>query len=269
MAQIGMMKPGDGSNLYVVSFNMHGFNTSQDYLLILMQKYDILLLQEHMLRKNDIHLLTECGVGFKSIVFPAMHDGGVGRPAGGIANFVRNFIRIVEDFSCSINNRVNALLLDVLGKKIIIFNVYLPCFSNSVDYDVDVEICCHFIYNVIRSLNVQYDGIIIAGDFNCNIGRKVESMENSHFCRLLRDLEMRSVIKSYNGFMKYTFISEANDSFSMLDDIWINCGYNNIFGVQHIDILDDEDNFSDHCPVACTLSIKSVINNYNHKVNDY
>ena len=130
MAQIGMMKAGDELGMRVVTFNLHGFDTSQDYVLVLMQNYDIILLQEHMLRDADVHLLTMRGARFISFVVPATHDGGAERPIGGIANLVRDLICIIEDLSCSTNNRVNALLVEISGKKIVVFNVYLPCLSS-------------------------------------------------------------------------------------------------------------------------------------------
>ena len=99
MAQIGVMKASDELGIRIVTFNLHRFNTSQDYLLVLMQNYDIILLQEHMLRDGDVHLLTVRGARFSSFLVPAMHDGGIGRPSFGIAILVRDSIRIIEDLS--------------------------------------------------------------------------------------------------------------------------------------------------------------------------
>ena len=40
------------------------------------------------------------------------------------------------------NNGVNALLVEISGKKIVVFNVYLPCLSNSVEYEAEIDMCC-------------------------------------------------------------------------------------------------------------------------------
>ena len=78
----------------------------------------IILLQEHMLRDADVHLLTMRSSRFSSFRVLAMHDGGARHPADGIAILVRDSNRIIEDLSCSINNRINALLVEISDKKI-------------------------------------------------------------------------------------------------------------------------------------------------------
>ena len=40
--------------LRVATFNMHGFNTSRNYVQRLMTSHDVILLQEHMLRDVDL-----------------------------------------------------------------------------------------------------------------------------------------------------------------------------------------------------------------------
>ena len=150
---------------------------------------------------------------------PAMHDGGAGRPAGGIAILDRDSIRIIEDQSCSMNNRVNALVVEISGKKIVVFNVYLSCLINSGEYDAGIEMCYQYIYNTLMNIRVQYDGYINACDFNCNISQIVSSMKTNHICKLMVDLEMISAIRLHNGPMRNTYVCEANDRFSLLDDI--------------------------------------------------
>ena len=50
------------STLHVMTFIMHGFNTGSNYLCKLMNNYDIILLQEHMLRDVNVDLMTSCNV---------------------------------------------------------------------------------------------------------------------------------------------------------------------------------------------------------------
>ena len=117
------------------------------------------------------------------------------------------------------------------------------------------------------NIRVQHDGYIIAGDFNSNISQIVGSMKANQIFKLMVDLKTISPIRLYNGPMRYTYVCEANDRFSLLDDIWVNFGQNNAISVQNVNILEDEDNFSDHCPVGCTLLIKGV--NEPSKLNVY
>ena len=80
--------------LHVATFNMHGFNTSQNYLLKLMTSNDLILLQEHMLRDVDLCLLGSVSNDFNCFASPAKHDGLVGRPAGGLCILVRKSLKI-------------------------------------------------------------------------------------------------------------------------------------------------------------------------------
>ncbi len=51
--------------LKIVTFNMHGFNTSCDYVKKLAYDFDIIFIQEHMLKESDVHLLSSCASDFK------------------------------------------------------------------------------------------------------------------------------------------------------------------------------------------------------------
>jgi len=46
------------SSLRFLSFYMHGYNQSKDYLSHLCQNFDILFLQEHWLLHSELNLLT-------------------------------------------------------------------------------------------------------------------------------------------------------------------------------------------------------------------
>ena len=93
-------------------------------------------------------------------------------------------------------------------------------------------------------------------------------MKANHICKLMVDLEMISAIRLYNGPMRYTYDCEANERFSLLDNIWINFGQNNAISVQNVDILKDEDSFRDHCSVGSTLLIKGANEPCKLNVND-
>ena len=96
-----------------------------------------------------------------------------------------------------------------------------------MEYDAEIEMCCQYIFNTLMNIRVQHDGYIIAGDFYCSISQIVGSMKANQICKLIVDLEMLSAIRLHNGPMRYTYVCEANDRFSFLDDMWVNCGQNN------------------------------------------
>ena len=78
--------------LCIASFNMHGFSTICDYLKKLLTSFDIILVQEHILREVDLTLLESCVSEFNAFMLHAqLHEGVAGRPADGFGKLVRSF----------------------------------------------------------------------------------------------------------------------------------------------------------------------------------
>ena len=68
---------------------------------------------------------------------------------------------------------------------------------------------------------------------------------------MLVDLKMCSALSMYRGPINYTYMCEASNHYSCIDDIWVNGGHNDVMDVSHVEVLDDVENFSDHCAVVC------------------
>ena len=83
----------------------HGFSTSCDYLKTLLANFDIIFVQEHMLRDVDLNLPKSCVSEFNVFLVPAVHAGIARRPAGGIDILVRNSLCVKVDLKSSIDNR--------------------------------------------------------------------------------------------------------------------------------------------------------------------
>ena len=68
-----------------------------------------------------------------------------------LANWCEVFLRVKVDFKSSISNRVNALVLDVGGMQVAVFNVNLQCIDSvtTASYDAVIAICCHFIFHAL------------------------------------------------------------------------------------------------------------------------
>ena len=109
-----------------------------------MDNYDEILFQEHMLKDVDVNLITlyNVNVNFNHFLVASEHNGIAGRPAGGIAILKRSSLNVKTDLGYSINKRVNTVLLDVNGVKLLVFHEYLPCLDSSLEYDEEVEMCC-------------------------------------------------------------------------------------------------------------------------------
>ena len=121
-----------------------------------MDNYDIILLQEHMLRDVDVNLITFCSVNvnFNLFLVASEHNGIVGHPVGGIAILTRSSLNVKTDLGYSMNKRVKAVSLDANGVKRLVFNVSLLCLDSSSEYDAEIKTCSQFIYNTIDQSNL-------------------------------------------------------------------------------------------------------------------
>ena len=79
---------------------------------------------------------------------------------------------------------MNAVLLDVYGVKLLVFNVYLNCLDSSPEYDTEVEMSCQFIYNTIDQSDLCDGRYIIGGYLNFDLTRLTTDMRSSHMGRL-------------------------------------------------------------------------------------
>jgi hypothetical protein len=242
--------------LRVATFNMHVFNTGKNYFAKLLQEHDVIVLQEHMLRDVDLNLLSSICIEHNYYLVPAEHDGGVGRPFGGLGIFVRCSLKVKKDLLGCENKRVNGVLLNIGGMQVAVFNVYLLCNDISIEYDTEVQMCFQFIQATLLQLGLDNVCYVIGGDFNRNINDMLVNNDDSILCKNLNELCLHSALAVYDGPMKYTYVAEANNRHSWLDDILFFCGPN--MSLYKVDVSDDEENFSDHVAVSCVFLIKNV-----------
>ena len=125
--------------LRLLTFNLHGFKNSWDYLRELMGVYDIIFVQEHWLLPTELSLLENLNSDFivyaKSSMEEKIRQGVLtGRPFGGVAVLVRRSLCNVVTFcGASSNGRVICIKLMCRGLTMLIFGCYFPC-SGVPDY---------------------------------------------------------------------------------------------------------------------------------------
>ena len=116
---------------------------------------------------------------------------------------------------------MQAISLEFLGDKFVIFNVYLPCISNDADYEAKLIICIKFIRATIVHNNFADYFCCIAGDFNASW----EHIKSNSMCvsqlNLLTDLRFSPYSNLFCGDIRYTFCCAARDVFSWLDDVFV------------------------------------------------
>ena len=126
-----------------------------------------------------------------------------GRPYDGLAIHYSNGFKI-QMLGSSSNKRVLAINLNYNSHYFIIFNVYFPCLSVSIEYFDQIALISGFINNIVQD---HYDSdcdIIISGDFNCN----AESFINNDVLLMLLDLinsyDLKLCDDYYTGPIDYT-----------------------------------------------------------------
>ena len=115
------------------------------------------------------------------------------RPAGSIAILTHSSLYFKTDLGCSMNKRVSAVLLNINGVKLLVFNVYLPCLHSLPEYGTEVEMCCQFIYKTINQSDLCDGCYIIGGEFNFDFTRLTTDIRSSHMGRLYSHLMLSRV----------------------------------------------------------------------------
>ena len=248
-------------NMY--SFSMHDFNNGVDFIMSVSQRLDIICLQEHWLRPGDILPFNNFN-DFNKFIFFDVHDDDVhtvGQSYGGLAILKKSSL-VVSDLGCSVNKRVQCVSLECNDMIFVIFNVYLPCIG-AEDYELDVELVCSFMVNIVKNVMTPSAAVILAGDFNVDL-TIIDNVSNLNCLkRFISDCRLQSCMPFYQGNLHYTYRWEARNAYSMIDNILVPNFMDQNVNVTSVDIVDDTINFSNHLLVNCSLQINksSNINN--------
>ena len=151
------------------SFNVHGFNNGADFCTFMSQQLDIIWLQECWLMSSDILPFSNFYDFNKFIILVCMMMKCV------ILNdfmeallFWQNLHFFVSDFGCSVNKRIQCMSVEYKDKIFVIFNMYLPCLSVE-DYELDAELVCSFMVNIVKNVIALSAAVIVSDDFNVDL----------------------------------------------------------------------------------------------------
>ena len=251
------------ADLNLCSFNMHGFNNGVDFVMSMSQQFDIICLQEHWLRPGDT-LPFNNFYDFNKFIFSGLHDDDVrtvGRPYGGLAILTKSAI-VASDLGCCVSKRVQCVSLEYNDKIFVIFNVYFPCIGAD-NYELDVELICSFMVDIMNNVMTPGATVIVAGDFTIDL-TMIDNVNNlSCLKRFVNDCGLQSCMSFYKGNLHHTYRCDARKAYSMLDNILIPNSVDQNVNVTSVDIVDDTINFSDHLLVKCILHINSSNNSKN------
>ena len=115
--------------LTFASYNFNSLGVSRtEYIIQLMNKCDILLLQEHWQLENQLDNFSSIFTGAHSHGVSEMNEQEIlqGRPYGGVAFLWKESINCkIRPVKCN-SNRLCAILVEQVDLSILIFNVYMP-----------------------------------------------------------------------------------------------------------------------------------------------
>ena len=226
---------------------------------------DILLLQELMLEKRDLEILSDLHENFKYIAEVRDREmEGIceGRPSRGVAIYWR------DTFSSSIspvyaNDSLIGIILNSGSSKLLILNVYLPCDTQDRFAVNEYKQSLANLENVIRDQNVNE--VLIMGDFNAdpNKGRFWDILND--FTNSLSFLNMHFKFPDHT----FSYLCPNKDSTSWLDHIV--CSKIVADKIKDVSV-DYGSALFDHFPVKCILdwnigSSHSV--DFNYVINEF
>jgi len=245
----------DNASLFVVSYNMHGFNQGSHTVrdLINESSPDIFLLQEHWLTPANLGRFDVEFPGYVCFGSSAMRscvESGVlyGRPFGGVTILVNKRLQQCTEILCCSDRYVAVTVGNVL-----IFNIYLPCVGTP-DRQSIVDQLLLEIHDYMSRYRSYY--IILGGDFNTDLDKHSQtSLVINQFSDDNALYRCDSLFGSCDK--QYTYYNEAQGSGSTIDYFLINVRN----AVSLYEVINRGSNLSDHSPICIKCSGVCLSNN--------
>ena len=246
------------SSLRIASYNCNSVRKRIDIVRSILNKCDILLLQEILLLEEDKNFLYGLNSLFEAYVVPSKHSNSnclEGRPSGGLAILWRKQLNISIDISFAHDNFLIVSLV-TMNKCFALANIYMPYDNGSREILTEYD---QVLGELHASLNiVDTDNIIWFGDFNADHNR-------GRLWPRLSDFSSENGFRFVDSTLPYdsfSFISSAHSTTSWIDHCLIS---------GNIDVANYEINyelaFYDHLPLF--LTIKTIISyDANDDAND-
>lgn len=223
------------------------------YIERLMQRCDILLLQETWHHDSSLHkLLPNDEISILGISGMESDQPHVGRPHGGCALLFHTSASMSISPIQTTTRRLFACTINVIGsQKILLFNAYMPCDNrDGTSYDDYLS-----VVNDIESVLATHDEIdcvILCGDLNADRSR-TRSVNTMLLEKLCSDHTLCFCLASDVSHIDYTYENEASGVQSILDHF---CVSENLFNSIHsYETAHEGDNLSDHSPVSLEISM--------------
>ncbi|CAG2242590.1 unnamed protein product [Mytilus edulis] len=232
-----------------------GFNFNKNYFDELLDKHDIVLIQEHWLFNYEKELLKQHHSDF--ITLSRQIDDNepfspISRPRGhgGIAILYRKSMSTMFSQLPDGDNRIQAIEISTTKDPICLINVYLP--SRGTDKG---HVAFRAALDILKELLLKYQrthSIIIAGDFNASFHRQYKYTQDELFINFCKD---NQIVVTSNCPIDHTY--HQGDSKSQIDFILTKPREKDDESTEYMQmkILREGHNTSDHYPVSAEFSV--------------
>lgn len=239
------------NSLRISSYNCRSLNTLKyDFVRKLLLSNDILFLQEHWFSDGQLPLLANIDSNFAFTGVSGFGNREVlsGRPYGGCAILWRSSLNVNVEILSVNSNRISAIKLSCDRYKLLCINVYMPCEDNDRNVNEFSDVLFYVECLLQNNIDCHY---IIGGDFNVDLSR------NSIHTALLRsfsdnhDLMYASEFADANVDFSYHFNMSR---FSLIDNFMLSSFlFHHV--LNHVDVIHDATNLSDHEPITIELCL--------------
>jgi exonuclease III len=247
----------DKQSLSVCSFNLHGFKNGFNTARDLCNSFDLVAVQEHWLRKDNLHNLALINKNFSYFGISGMGEASCngllrGRPFGGVAILWNtSVIKKVTVIGTGPAGRCAAIKVVFGTYAILVINVYFPCFDVSADYTHDLHECIGYIESLLT--NEVYSDVIICGDFNFPCA--LQNTGYRLFFSLMTDFGLSHCDDLICNDARVTYVNTALGHSSLIDHFIVSSRLKEL--VANCDILSPVNNFSDHKPLSCIFNLNT------------
>lgn len=245
--------------LDIVTFNCNSVRNNIGIVKTLLANYDIVLLQELMILRDDISIIKNIDIDWDSAV--TVNDdteNGIikGRPKKGVCILWRKELsKFITPVYC--NECFIGVEIQTDQGLIFLLNVYLPFDDrDDISYQNYIE-----SLSIIQSLldHSNFVHAVIMGDFNVNYFK-------GRFWALLKDfLTDNNLMCADLGLPSnsFTYLSPCHNTTSWLDHVICSSGISN--NINNLNVLYDCSLY-DHFPLACSLQNVNLNNCVNKKI---
>ena len=245
-----------GNNLRLCTWNSRGHRYDRlEYMQKLMNKCDLLFVQEHWYLDADINKIAQHINDVEVVGVSGMDESQLilGRPYGGCAIIYRNSLNGTVSLITTQSRRLCAAILSLPGNvNILLCNVYMPCDMQHDQHDEYLTILCEI--DSIMSVNGSCDYVVLGGDFNTDMVR-LQSAHTRSLTAFCSQSGMAMCINHGISCVEYTYENDFSGARSVIDHFILS---ENLFaGVSEYYSLHDGDNTSDHQPVLLHLPVRT------------